>query len=63
MDQVIKGTHCHLKEYVNDQTINRAVCLSEYHLKCKTYKRINQFDDSNHDIKESKLWMMEDNTE
>ena len=63
INQVIRGTNCHLRGYVNNQTITKEVCLSEYHLKCKTYKRINQFDDSNHDTKESKLWMMEDNTE
>ena len=61
IDQLINGTHCHLKEYINNHTVHKDVCLSAYHLKCKTYKRLNQYNDSNQNFKECNLWMMPDN--
>ena len=60
--QIITGTHCHMKRYVDDNTINKEVCLSAYHLQCKTYKRLNQYA-SQQDVQDRNLWIMQEDTE
>ena len=68
--QLIKGTDCHLRSYVNNNTIKKNVCYSSYHLQCKTYKRMNQFHneaqkasstkhENNQNIKEDNQWIMQ----
>ena len=68
--QIIKGTDCHFKNYVNNNTIHKKVCYSSYHLQCKTYKRMNQFNnmvqessstryETNHQIEENNQWIMQ----
>ena len=53
--QLIKGAQCHLQDYVNQNTIDKNVCMPAYHLQCKTFKLMNQFQDDIQTLSDSKI--------
>ena len=53
--QLIKGAQCHLQDYVNQNTIDKNVCMPAYHLQCKTFKLMQQFQDDIQTLSDSKI--------
>ena len=69
LEQLIKGTDCHLQHYVHKQIRRTEGGLSSFHLQCKTYKRMNQYEDlskslsdprdPSHQVQDLNPWVME----